>query len=103
MDGRRPARWSSVLGSRCLMAWLTSVLKSAVLAVLALLAGATAAHAQQNPPLSGVRMIDLDGRAVRVQAIGLQDRRPGAPVVVFEAGATNSLEVWGGITDQVAS
>jgi len=85
------------------MAWLTSVLKSAVLAVLALLAGATAAHAQQNPPLSGVRMIDLDGRAVRVQAIGLQDRRPGAPVVVFEAGATNSLEVWGGITDQVAS
>ena len=48
-------------------------------------------------------MIDLDGRAVRVQAIGLQDRRPGAPVVVFEAGATNSLEIWGGIVAQVAS
>jgi pimeloyl-ACP methyl ester carboxylesterase len=48
-------------------------------------------------------MIDLDGQAVRVQAIGLQGRRPGAPVVVFEAGATNSLEIWGGIVAQVAS
>jgi pimeloyl-ACP methyl ester carboxylesterase len=48
-------------------------------------------------------MIDLDGRAVRVQSIGLKDRRPGQPVVVFEAGATNSLEVWGGILPQVAS
>jgi hypothetical protein len=34
-------------------------------------------------------MIDLDGRPVRVQAIGLHDRRPGAPVIVFEAGASN--------------
>jgi pimeloyl-ACP methyl ester carboxylesterase len=48
-------------------------------------------------------MIDLDGHAVRVQAIGLEARRPGAPVVVFEAGATNSLEIWGGIPVQVAS
>lgn len=48
-------------------------------------------------------MIELDGRAVRVQTIGLQDRRPGTPVIVFEAGATNSLEVWGGILPQVAS
>jgi pimeloyl-ACP methyl ester carboxylesterase len=47
-------------------------------------------------------MIDVDGRAVRIQAIGLQDRRPGAPVVVFEAGVNNSLEVWGGILSQVA-
>jgi pimeloyl-ACP methyl ester carboxylesterase len=48
-------------------------------------------------------MIDLDGRAVRVQAIGLQDRRPGTPVIVFEAGASNSLEVWRGILPQIAS
>ena len=48
-------------------------------------------------------MIELDGRAVRVQAIGLQDRRPGAPVIVFEAGASNALEIWGGILPQVAS
>jgi pimeloyl-ACP methyl ester carboxylesterase len=61
------------------------------------------AHAQQNPPLAGLAMIDLDGRAVRVQAMGLEDRRPGQPVVVFEAGASNSLEVWGGILPRVAS
>lgn len=60
-------------------------------------------YAQPNPALEGVRMIDLDGRAVRVQAIGLQDRRPGTPVIVFEAGASNSLEVWRGVLPQIAS
>ena len=61
------------------------------------------AKAQQNPALPGVQMIELDGRAVRIQTIGLQDRRPGTPVIVFEAGASNSLEIWGGILPQVAS
>ena len=60
------------------------------------------AYAQQNPALPGVQMIELDGRAVRVQAIGLQNRSPGAPVIVFEAGASNSLEIWGGILPRVA-
>src|SRR5688572_15775977 len=67
------------------------------------LSTSSGAYAQQNPAIPGVTMIELDGRAVRVQAIGLQDRRPGQPVVVFEAGATNSLEVWGGILPQIAS
>jgi pimeloyl-ACP methyl ester carboxylesterase len=48
-------------------------------------------------------MVELDGRALRVQTIGLQDRRPGAPVIVFEAGASNSLEIWGGLLPRVAS
>jgi pimeloyl-ACP methyl ester carboxylesterase len=48
-------------------------------------------------------MVELDGRAVRVQAIGLQDRRPGEPVIVFEAGASNALEIWGGLLPRVAS
>ena len=48
-------------------------------------------------------MIELDGHAVRVQAIGLEDRRSGAPVIVFEAGASNSLEVWGGTLSRVAT
>jgi pimeloyl-ACP methyl ester carboxylesterase len=73
----------------------------AVLAAVTLVA-TPAPYAQQNPALTGVAMIDLDGRAVRVQTMGLQDRRPGQPVVVFEAGATNSLEIWGGILPQVA-
>jgi hypothetical protein len=41
------------------------------------------AHAQQNTALPGVQMIELDGRAVRVQTIGLQGRRPGTPVIVI--------------------
>jgi pimeloyl-ACP methyl ester carboxylesterase len=60
-------------------------------------------YAQQNPAPPGVRMIELDGRAVRVQTIGLQDRRPGSPIVVFEAGASNALEIWGGLVPRVAS
>jgi len=78
------------------------VVRAALLAA-AMLAVSPCAHAQQNPGPPGVTMIELDGRAVRVQALGLQDRRPGTPVVVFEAGATNSLEIWGGIVAQVAS
>jgi pimeloyl-ACP methyl ester carboxylesterase len=72
-----------------------------VLAACALLAG-SGAEAQQNPGLPGVKTIDLDGRAVRVQAIGLESRRPGSPVVVFEAGASNSLDVWRPILPLVA-
>jgi len=62
----------------------------AVVAAVTLLVSPSA-YAQQSPALPGVRMIELDGRAVRVQTIGLQDRRPAAPVIVFEAGASNSL------------
>src|SRR5688572_6099910 len=60
-------------------------------------------YPQQRVTLQGLTTIDLDGSAVRVQAIGLQDRRPGQPVVIFEAGATNSLEIWGRILPEVAS
>jgi pimeloyl-ACP methyl ester carboxylesterase len=83
------------------MACLSGVVRFAVLAAATLVASPEVS-AQQNPTLPGVTMIGLDGRAVRVQAIGLQDRRPGAPVVVFEAGASNSLEIWGEILPKVA-
>ena len=78
-----------------------SGMRAAVVAATMLVVGSSAS-AQQDPVLPGARIIELDGRAVRVQTIGLQDRRPGAPVVVFEAGASNSLEVWGGILPRVA-
>ena len=41
------------------------------------------------------RMVDVDGHAMRVQIAGLESRRRGSPVVVFEAGATNAVEAWG--------
>ena len=78
------------------------IVRWAVLAAVTLVVS-PGVYAQQNPAVPGVTMIELDGRAVRVQAIGLRDRRPGQPVVVFEAGASNSLEVWGGILPQIAS
>lgn len=81
---------------------LPSVTRNAAILALALLLS-PAAYTQQNPELPGVKMIELDGRAVRVQTVGLQDRQPGAPVVVFEAGGSNSLDIWGGILSQIAS
>ena len=83
------------------MACLGGVVRWGVLAAVTLVVSQDALA--QNPALPGVTMLDLDGRAVRVQAIGLQNRRPGQPVVVFEAGAANSLEIWGGILPKVAS
>lgn len=70
--------------------------------VLCALVGMSVAAQQPDVP-AGVRMVDVDGHAVRVQALGLDTRREGAPVVVFEAGATNPLEIWGSIVLQVAS
>lgn len=60
-------------------------------------------YAQPKPPAAEVSMIELDGRAMHVQAIGLQDRRPGTPVIVLEAGASNSLEIWRDVVLQLAS
>lgn len=83
------------------MAGLKRAVRWAVLAA-ATLGVCSETDAQPPPALPGVRAVDLDGRAVRVQAIGLENRRPGVPVVVFEAGASNSLETWDGILPQVA-
>jgi pimeloyl-ACP methyl ester carboxylesterase len=60
-------------------------------------------QAQEPVAAPGVKSVDLDGHAVRVQVIGLDKRREGSPVLVFEAGATNPLEIWGGILPQLAA
>lgn len=41
-----------------------------------------------------LRVVDVDGHAMRVQVAGLTSREPGRPVVVFEAGAAHSLKTW---------
>ncbi len=48
-------------------------------------------------------MVDVDGHAVRVQALGLDRRTAGSPVVVFVAGAMNALEVWSSVLPRVAT
>lgn len=69
--------------------------------VVSVLASIAASPQQTARPET--RLVDANGRAMRVQSMGLERRRPGSPVVVFEAGATNALEAWGGVLAQVAA
>jgi len=82
---------------------MVRLVASAAIPAAVVLSIGGAVLAQEKPAVPGVSTIDLDGRAVRIQAIGLQNRRDGQPIVVFEAGATNSLEVWGGIVSEAAT
>src|SRR5687767_11345256 len=66
------------------------------------LAGAsTEAQRPADPPRT--QMVDVDGHAIRVQFAGLDSRTMGSPVVVFEAGAASTLEVWSGVLPKVAT
>jgi pimeloyl-ACP methyl ester carboxylesterase len=54
---------------------------------------ATTAHAQVDAPAT--QMVTVDGRAMRVAVAGLQQRKPGQPVIVLEAGAAETgIENW---------
>ena len=74
----------------------------AVLAAVGLVVS-PAAHAPQNSALPGVTtslsMVVRCAFRPSDWKTAVQEQ----PVIVFEAGATNSLEVWGGILPQVAS
>lgn len=72
---------------------------SGVLFVCAVLATRAAAQ----PPIteSIIRVVHVDGHAVRVQVSGLANREAGRPIIVFEAGATNSLEAWRSVVPQL--
>lgn len=52
------------------------------------------AQPQRQPAAADINVVHVDGHGVRVRTSGLENREPGQPVVVFEAGATNSLEAW---------
>jgi pimeloyl-ACP methyl ester carboxylesterase len=67
---------------------------------LSALAGESAAA---QPVLPTTQMVDVDGLAIRVQLAGLDRRRAGSPVVVFESGAANGLDVWRTVLPQVAA
>jgi pimeloyl-ACP methyl ester carboxylesterase len=59
--------------------------------------------AQATTDSARTRIVVLDGRAVRVQVAGLERRKPGSPVVVFQAGAMNSLDTWRAVLPHVAA
>jgi pimeloyl-ACP methyl ester carboxylesterase len=64
---------------------------------------AASAPAQEPAPAPVRRMINVDGYTMRVQTHGLDRRRQGSPVVVFEAGATQGVEGWGEVLSRVAA
>lgn len=82
------------------MRFLPETVCGVVVTAALLTAGAAA---QQRADLAPAQLIDLDGHVVRVQFVGLSEREPGRPIVVFESGATNALEVWSSVLPQVAA
>ena len=72
------------------------------LRVLMLSAAALAFVSTLAAQAPATRTVTVDGRAMRVHVEGLERRVPGAPLVVFESGAMNSLDVWGPILGRVA-
>jgi pimeloyl-ACP methyl ester carboxylesterase len=67
-----------------------------------LIAAAAALGAQSPGRTSRVELVDVNGHVMRVQVTGLETRRPGEPVVVLEAGATNSFQVWSNVVTPIA-
>jgi pimeloyl-ACP methyl ester carboxylesterase len=62
-----------------------------------------ASEAQQSGAGMGSQMVEVDGHKLHVRTSGLESRKKGTPVIVFEAGATNSLEVWNRVLPEVAA
>jgi pimeloyl-ACP methyl ester carboxylesterase len=57
------------------------------------LAATSAGKAQTSAPAT--EMVSVDGRRMRVAVAGLQQRRPGQPVIILEAGAGETgIEPW---------
>jgi pimeloyl-ACP methyl ester carboxylesterase len=61
------------------------------------------APAQELDTARSTQMVEIDGYKVRVQSAGLAGRKQGSPVIIMEAGLSNSLEVWNKVFSQVAS
>ena len=58
----------------------------------------------EEPPVQaqGLRNVEVDGRRMRVRTTGIENAEPGAPIVVFEAGAGGGLATWGSVVQDVA-
>ena len=59
-----------------------------------------AAFAQDLPPTRTVNVGDIE---MRVRVAGLDQRAPGTPVVVLEAGAGQTLETWNPVFPSIAA
>lgn len=69
--------------------------------IIASASAAVPAGAQQGAAASVIRIVSVDGQPMRVRVSGLENRTTGRPVVVFEAGAGNSLNAWDSVFSQL--
>jgi pimeloyl-ACP methyl ester carboxylesterase len=73
--------------------------------LLSVLAIAANAHAGQSEALQP-RMVTVEGITMRVATAGIEQRRPGQPVVILEAGAsepgTFPLDTWSKVFPEIA-
>jgi pimeloyl-ACP methyl ester carboxylesterase len=65
--------------------------------------GVASASAQRPSAAIRTRMVDVGGYRTRVHVSGLDRRKAGTPVVVFENGAGSRLEVWNRVLPRVSS
>ena len=59
--------------------------------------------AQRPTNMPGVSIVPVNGRAMRVRTAGLENRKPGQPIVVLESGSVQPLENWNPIFDKIAA
>ena len=83
---------------RCFLRYFRFVSASLPALLLTLLIGNCAAQTTQLP----TRMVSVDGKAMRIWTAGLENRKPGQPVVVLESGAGGGLEHFKPIFGQIA-
>lgn len=69
--------------------------------IFLVVAFATVGISAQNAP--STRMVDVNGVALRVLTAGVESRKPGQPVIVFESGASAPLETWDVLMPRVAA
>ena len=64
---------------------------------LAITLACLASWACEDPgfPHDALRMIDVEGGAIRVATLELEGRTPGEPVLVLFSGASPAMEAWG--------
>ena len=63
-------------------------------------AAPAALYAQGAAPTAHI--VDVEGRAMRVWAAGIEQRQAGRPVVVLEAGAGEGLDTWKPVFAEIA-
>ncbi len=72
-----------------------------VLTVGALAATASAQAVAQSSE-GNTRFVEIGSQKTRVQTWGLNERDPGQPVIIFEAGGGGSLETWRAVLPKAA-